>query len=138
MMGWQVMNPVIYKIFSGKNCIRSPCFLFMTECFSLNTSGITSVCLRVCSDWFVYCLYIAISSSTSYYWQTLLLSHGAPINFPFWIHFLFFFLKKFFFQLDFSLFWFLNLLSSSKNLFPSFWLFLVLFWCCECWLPWIS
>ena len=96
MMGWQVMNPVIYKIFSGKNCIRSPCFLFMTEWFSLNTSGITSVCLRVCSDWFVYWLYIAISSSTSCYWQTLLLSHGAPINFPFWIHFLFFFSSKVF------------------------------------------
>ena len=50
---------------------------------------------------------------------------SAAIKFLIWTY-LFFFFRLFTYQLDFSQFWPLNALPST-NLFPNFWLFLVLF-----------
>ena len=67
-------------------------------------------------------------------------SHGAPIYCFFWTS-SFLFLQTFLLINSMCLCFdpciFCHLLANYK-LFPNFWLFLVFFGCCECWLRWIS
>ena len=135
-----LIQPLLY--FAKKNSVWCLCSLFNTESFSLCTYGGTTfwikiVCLTICLEevdgtssllaTISECIFSGekCSSTTA----LILLQHGVSINFFSWTYFfsfLFFFRLFFTHQLDSSLFWPLNLLTTI--LFLSFWLFLVLFW----------
>ena len=103
----RVINPssFFYSLFSGDDCIWSPCFLFITKWFRLDTSGETTswmilvISVRLVCLLMVYSYFIMIidqqnvgtfsdntCSSTAIF---ILLSHGASISFFFWTAFLF-------------------------------------------------
>ena len=110
--------------------------LFITETFILDTFGkttseINSICLTIYWEKFmVYLLhhqyqYLSDETCSSAAVLTILL-FGASISLFIWTTFISFSFRSFTYQLNFSVFWALNLLSTSI-LFPSL-LLLVFFW----------
>ena len=143
--GWQVINPH-YSLFTGEDCMLF--FVqFIAGRFSLDTSGeltswITSVCLTVCPDQFAYLIidsYFLSHRQNVHFLLRYLLQRQSFCYFHmvhqsvFSSEHLLFSLSSTVFtcQVDFSLFWSLNLLSSS-NCFQVPDCFLCFCGCCEC------
>ena len=136
-----IMDPFsFFWYFSLENCIWPPFFVHYLHTSGETTSWIILVCLLRLACLFLAGRYIATSSwsstsrmelyiflmtrfSTSFY----IASYGAAIRFLFWTFSLFFFFRLFYLSTQFLCFdpFFCHLLVT---LFPSFWLFLVLFW----------
>ena len=136
--GWQVINPFSFS---------TTVFLLERTVFSLDTSGeltswITSVCLTVCPDQFAYLIidsYFLSHRQNVHFLLRYLLQRQSFCYFHmvhqsvFSSEHLLFSLSSTVFtcQVDFSLFWSLNLLSSS-NCFQVPDCFLCFCGCCEC------